>query len=340
MEGGRQAGQARLNFALLPIFLALGALVGFLAGLLGSAAASPSCPFWSRSFSYEGFAREHIVPMAIGTSAGTIIFTAFSSTRAHHARGAVNWGVVASMSPGIVAGSLLGRKLRAPCRRRSWRACSVRSSGSAPIGCCAMGLPCLAPTARQGWDAGGRRAARHHRGHGRYCGAFLAVPFMTRCNVKLHTAVATSAALAIPVAIAATVGFVLAGLHKAGLPQYAIGYVYLPGSARLSSRVRSLHPSAPALAHEWPVARLRHAFATMLFCLGAYMWWKAFHSPRTHAKQSPPQPRGGQMALKRGLFLGFVRRHLDGAGGEARIQHAVQRRRSISGSMKRSRPCR
>ena len=35
-------------------------------------------------------------------------------------------------------------------------------------------------------------------------GAFLAVPFLTRCNVKVHTAVASSAAMGLPIATAAT----------------------------------------------------------------------------------------------------------------------------------------
>ena len=108
-------------------------------------------------------------------------------------------------------------------------------------------------------------------------GAFLAVPFMTRCNVKLHTAVATSAAMSIPVAITASIGFILAGWNKQGLPPYAIGYVYLPALAAIVVTSTLLAPVGARLAHEWPVARLRYAFATMLFCLGAYMWWKAFH---------------------------------------------------------------
>jgi len=108
-------------------------------------------------------------------------------------------------------------------------------------------------------------------------GAFIAVPFMTRCNVKLHVAVATSAALSVPVAIFAAIGYVIAGWHKPGLPEYAIGYVYLPALIVIVMTSTLLAPVGARLAHEWPVARLRYAFATMLFCLGAYMWWKAIH---------------------------------------------------------------
>ena len=97
-----------MNLALLPIFLAVGAFVGFLAGLLGIGGGFTIVPVLVEVFLHEGFAREHVVPMAIGTSAATIMFTASSSVRAHHAKGAVNWAVVRAMAPGLVVGSLAG----------------------------------------------------------------------------------------------------------------------------------------------------------------------------------------------------------------------------------------
>jgi uncharacterized membrane protein YfcA len=100
---------------------------------------------------------------------------------------------------------------------------------------------------------------------------------MTRCNVKLHTAVATSAAIGMPVAAAATIGYVVAGLRKTGLPPYSLGYVYLPALVAIVVTSTLLAPVGARVAHALPVARLRHAFAAMLFVLGAYMWWKAYH---------------------------------------------------------------
>ena len=100
-----------MNLALLPIFLALGGFVGFLAGLLGIGGGFTIVPVLLEIFSRMGFATEHLVSMAIGTSAGTIIFTGISSTRAHHAKGAVSWPIVLAMSPGLVVGSLLGPQI-------------------------------------------------------------------------------------------------------------------------------------------------------------------------------------------------------------------------------------
>jgi uncharacterized membrane protein YfcA len=106
-------------------------------------------------------------------------------------------------------------------------------------------------------------------------GAFLSVPFMIRCNVKIHAAVATSAALGLPIAIAATIGFIVAGMAKPGLPPYSVGYVYLPALAAVVAASMLSAPWGARVAHTWPVAKLRRAFALLMFALGAYMAWRA-----------------------------------------------------------------
>ncbi len=267
-----------MNFALVAVFLATGALVGFLAGLLGIGGGFTIVPILVEAFSSQGFATEHVVPMAIGTSAGTIVFTAFSSARAHHAKGAVDWRVVKGLSPGIVLGSLIGAQIASglPPAIMSglfgtfiWSGAWQMLRNRTPVA--SRQLPGVGGMTAVG-AAIGVLAGMVGTG-----GAFLAVPFMTRCNVALRTAVATSAAIGIPVAIAATIGFMLAGWGKAGLPSWAVGYVYLPALLGIVVTSTLLAPVGARAAHALPVATLRRAFAGMLFCLGAYMWWKALH---------------------------------------------------------------
>jgi uncharacterized membrane protein YfcA len=266
-----------MTVGLVPVFLALGAFVGFLAGLLGIGGGFTIVPVLIEIFSREGIAAEHLVPLAIGTSAATIVFTGLSSARAHHAKGAVRWPIVAAMAPGIVVGSLIGPQiasaLPAPVMAAifgafiwffAWR--NVRE----PPAVVTRTLPGRGGMAAIGALIG---TVAGMVGTG---GAFLAVPFMTRCNVPLRNAVATSAAMSIPVAVFSAAGFVLAGWNETGLPPYAIGYVYLPALVAIVLTSVLLAPVGARLAHEWPVRRLRYAFAGMLFCLGAFMWWKAF----------------------------------------------------------------
>ncbi|MFO1302663.1 MAG: sulfite exporter TauE/SafE family protein [Burkholderiales bacterium] len=266
-----------MNFALLPAFLALGAFIGFLAGLLGIGGGFTIVPVLIEIFSREGFAKEHLVPLAIGTSAATIVFTGISSARAHHLKEGVMWPIVAAMAPGIVVGSLVGPQI-ASALPPAWMAAAFGAfiwfgawrmlRNKPPVA--SRRLPGRLGMAGMGALIG---TIAGMVGTG---GAFLAVPFMTRCNVRLHVAVGTSAAMSIPVAIFSTLGFVIAGWNKAGLPPHALGYVYLPALIGIVVTSTLLAPMGARMAHAWPVARLRYAFAAMLFCLGAYMWWKAY----------------------------------------------------------------
>jgi uncharacterized membrane protein YfcA len=103
----------------------------------------------------------------------------------------------------------------------------------------------------------------------------MAVPYLIRRKVTMHTAVATSAAIGLPIALAATLGFVFAGFGRADLPAWSAGYVYLPALPAIVVASMLLAPVGARVAHAWPVARLRFAFAAMLFLLGGYMWWRA-----------------------------------------------------------------
>ena len=85
---------------LIAVYVALGALVGFLAGLFGIGGGMTIVPILVALFTLEGFALEHVLPLAIGTAVATIVFTSLSSARAHHARGAV---VVDRLDPRFVA---------------------------------------------------------------------------------------------------------------------------------------------------------------------------------------------------------------------------------------------
>jgi uncharacterized membrane protein YfcA len=84
----------------------------------------------------------------------------------------------------------------------------------------------------------------------------------------MHQAVATSAGIVVPIAIAGTLGYIAAGLpHQDDLPPFSIGFVSLIGFA-LMAPVASLTASYGArLAHTLPRRGLEVAFG--LFLLAA-----------------------------------------------------------------------
>jgi uncharacterized protein len=107
-------------------------------------------------------------------------------------------------------------------------------------------------------------------------GGFISVPFMSACNVKIHHAVATSAALGFPIALAGTVSNIYFGWNAANLPTHSLGFVYLPGLLIISLASVTMAPVGARTSHRLPVATLKKVFALVLYALAGYMLWKAW----------------------------------------------------------------
>jgi len=94
---------------------------------------------------------------------------------------------------------------------------------------------------------------------------------MTWCNVLVHRAIGTSAAIGFPIAIAGTVGYIVNGWHAASLPAYSVGYVYLPALVGLVATSVLTAPFGVRLAHSLPVDKLKRVFAVLLYVVGTRM---------------------------------------------------------------------
>jgi uncharacterized membrane protein YfcA len=105
-------------------------------------------------------------------------------------------------------------------------------------------------------------------------GAFVSVPFMTWCNVRIHNAVATSAALGFPVALAGTVGYILAGQNMPQMPPGSFGYLYLPGLLVISAASMIVAPLGARTAHSMDIRPLKRVFAVVLYGLATYFLFR------------------------------------------------------------------
>ena len=105
-------------------------------------------------------------------------------------------------------------------------------------------------------------------------GAFMSIPFMIWCNVPLIQAVATSAALGFPIALANVIGYSASGLMLTGLPPYSFGYIWLPALVVIVACSIMTAPWGVKAAHTLPVARLKRVFAVVLYLLAAYMLYR------------------------------------------------------------------
>lgn len=267
-----------MNFEpLLIIELAvLGLTTGFLAGLLGIGGGMLIGPFLTLILSHRGLSADLSIKMAIATSMATIIFTSVSSVRAHHARGAVRWDIVKGMAPGIVLGGMIASIGIFSVLKGSWLA--IFFSLFVGFSATQMFLDKKPKATRQMPGTAGQVAVGTVIG----ClsglvgagGGFISVPFMVAHNVIILNAVATSAALGFPIALANTVGYVVSGTGLPDLPPHSLGYVWLPGLAVIATCSVFTAPWGAKMAHQLPVAKLKKVFAIVLYSLSAYMLFK------------------------------------------------------------------
>lgn len=253
-------------------YLALGAVAGVLAGLLGIGGGLVIVPVLAWLFSAHAFAPELIMHLAVGTSLATIVFTSLSSVRAHHRRGAVLWPVFWQLAPGIVLGAWLGA---AVANLLPTAALRIVFGVFELLVALQMGFSLLPEghrvlPGRYGMTLAGTVIGSISAVIG-IGGGTLSVPFMVWCSVNIRQAVATAAAVGLPIALAGTAGFIVTGWGVGGLPGMTLGYVHLPALAGIVAASMLFAPLGAHLAHTLPTAVLKRLFAFVLAGLGLRM---------------------------------------------------------------------
>ncbi|WP_434632199.1 sulfite exporter TauE/SafE family protein [Chromobacterium sp. CV08] len=264
-----------LSYELLAALLACGAVAGFMAGLLGVGGGLIIVPVLGWALMAAHLGGEHVQHLAVGTSLAVMMFTSLSSVRAHHRKGAVNWRIVRGMAPAMVAGTLLGSLIAGWISGAALRwffvvyAYAVAAQmliGRQPKG--GRGMP---GWAGQGAAGGAIGMVSSWVGIG---GGSMSVPFMSWCNVPVHTAIGTSAALGWPIAISGAIGYLISGWGISGLPWGSAGFVHLPSMLALMLMTVLFAPLGARAAHRLPVPRLKKAFALLMATMASEMLYR------------------------------------------------------------------
>ena len=240
-------------------YLALGLVAGFVAGLLGVGGGLIIVPVLVIIFAMQHFPEQYAMHLALGTALASIIFTSISSFRAHHAHAAVNWRIWYDIGPGIIIGTLLGTVLAAYLSTSFLKVFFV---GFVFYAGTQMLLDIKPKASRELPGAFGMYfvgniigAVSSLVGIG---GGTLSVPFMTWCNVKLHQAIGTSAAIGLPIAMAGALGYIANGWAlRADLPAHSFGFVYLPALVAIAATSMLTAPLGARLAHRLQVKKLK-----------------------------------------------------------------------------------
>lgn len=253
------------------LMLVIGAIAGVLAGLLGVGGGIVLVTAFYYAFGVLGYDSPQLMQLCLGTSLATIVVTSVRSVLSHHKKGAVDWGILRSWTPGIVIGAAFG----------VFVVTSLRSATLQGIfGVLAAIVGSYMVFGRKDWRLGTTMPTGLLRavlapvigllsvlmGIG---GGSFGVPVMTLFNTPIHRAVATAAGFGVIIAVPSVLGFLFIGQDVA--PPLTIGSVNLVAFGLVISMTIITTPWGVALAHRMDPKPLKRVFGCFLILVSLNM---------------------------------------------------------------------
>jgi uncharacterized membrane protein YfcA len=253
-------------------YLLVGSFAGFQAGLLGVGGGMIIVPVLIFTFALHNFDPNVATHMAVATSLATIAVTSISSVLAHNKHGNVNWGLFKTLTPGLVVGVWLGVNTALSLSGQMLQICfgifalavaAKMATGANPNA--DKSLPGRTGLISTGVVIGWASAIF---GIG---GGTLTVPFLRWRSVEMKKAVATSAACGLPIAIVGALTNALKGLHATDMPQYSLGYVYIPALFGIVATSAFFAKLGAKAATNMSQKALQNTFVGLLALVGVVM---------------------------------------------------------------------
>ena len=247
-----------------------GVLAGFLSGLFGIGGGAIIVPVLYEVFRIVGVPDEIRMQLCIGTSLAIIVPTTARAYLAHRARGAVLPDVLRIWMAPMVTGVGVGAALAAFAPQAVFKVVFVILAFII-----AARLLFGGDRWRLGDELPGRAAmVAYGLGIGLagslmgVSGGSMSTMVLTLYGKPIHAAVGTAAGLGVPLTIAGTIGYLLAGLpHQALTPPLSLGFVSLIGVALMAPVSSFVAIFGVKVAHALPRRKLEIAFG--LFLLAA-----------------------------------------------------------------------
>ncbi len=253
------------------LYLALGAVAGVLAGLLGIGGGLVLVAALVWLLPSQGIPVDQAVHVALATALASIVFTGLSSARAHHRRGSVLWPTVAWLVPGVLLGGWLGSLLATHLE-----GALLRGLIAAYCYVAALQLALDWPRARA--ERSGAPQGPGYSAAGAAIGAISAlvgigggsmmVPLLVWRGVRPVRAVGTSSACGVAIALASAAGYASHGPAPGLLPPGSWGYVFVPAALAIALASVLTAPFGAKIAHNISDLALRRVFSGFLFLVG------------------------------------------------------------------------
>jgi uncharacterized membrane protein YfcA len=252
--------------------LLAGVVAGVLAGLFGIGGGAVIVPVLFEVFRLLGVPDAVRMQLCIGTSLAIIVPTAVRSYSAHKKRGFVLPEVMSRWALPSMAGVAVGSALAAVAPPETFKAALVLINCLTAAKFLAGGdkwvvaeeLPGTVPMIGYGFAIG---LASSLMG---IAGGSLVTMILTLYGKPIHNAVATAAGLGVPITLAGTIGYVLAGLpHQALLPPLSLGFVSVIGVVLIAPISSWAAPFGARLAHRLSKRKLEILFGLFLLAIAS-----------------------------------------------------------------------
>jgi len=247
--------------------LAGGVISGLLAGMFGVGGGSVIVPVLFEVFRVFGVPEEVRMQLCLGTSIAVVIPTTVRSFLTHRARGLVIPGVFRLWALPSVLGVACSAAIAAFASATLLTLAFVVIATLIAMKLLFAGdrwnlgteLPGTVPMTLYGFGIG---LAGSLMG---VTGGAISTIVLTLYGRPIHNAVATSSGIAVPICMAGSVGFMLAGLpHEALLPPLSLGFVSLIGVAVVAPVASFVAPYGARLSHRLSRRTLEIAFGCFL----------------------------------------------------------------------------
>jgi uncharacterized membrane protein YfcA len=263
------AGEIALLAALI---VGAGIVTGLLAGLFGIGGGALIVPVLYEVFGLFGVPEAVRFQLCVGTSFAIIVPTNVLSFLTHRGKGAVMMNVVRAWALPAVAGVAAGAAIAA------FAAAAVLKLAFVLVASVIAGKLLFG---RDDWRVAGDLPGRAGMIAYGFCiglaaslmgisGGSIANMILTLHGKPILAAVATSAGLGVPITVAGTLGYVLAGLpQQALMPPFSLGFVSFIGFALMAPVASFCSPFGARLAHAISKRSLEIAFGgfLLLVCL-------------------------------------------------------------------------
>ena len=267
---------------LVAAIMVAGVVTGILAGLFGIGGGAVIVPVLFEVFRLLGVPEDLRMQLCVGTSLAIIAPTTVRSYRAHRAKGLVIAKIVRWWALPAIVGVAVGSVAAVFAPASLFKVAFVLIAGVIATKLLVGG---------NSWALGGDLPGRTMMtGYGfliglasslmGISGGSLATMVMTVYGKPIHNAVATSAALGVPISIAGALGYILAGLpHQSSLPFLSIGFVSVIGVAMIAPISSYTAPFGARLAHALPNRWLEIGFGVFLLIAAARFVVSLFAHP-------------------------------------------------------------